>query len=224
MMRNAIIALILTAGALGTTTPSPAQSPETTLARASKAYTAIRSVRASFTQTITNPLTGSSASSAGEVVQRPPRRISVTFTRPAGDRIVADGKTLWIYLPSTNPGQVIRMSAGEGAAGAFDMIAELVRHPKDRYTLTSAGTADVEGHATHAVRLTPRQTGGSIAGATVWVDDDDALARQFETTDANGVTRHILITRLATNVAVPRDAFRFTPPPGVRVVEPGTTP
>ncbi|MDQ6885896.1 MAG: outer membrane lipoprotein chaperone LolA [Gemmatimonadota bacterium] len=221
-MREPIITPIVAALALVTAPLARAQSPEATLARASKAYMAIRSVRASFSQTITNPLTGSSASSAGEVLQRPPRRISVTFTQPAGDRIVADGKTLWIYLPSTNPGQVIRMSAGEGAAGAFDMVSELVRHPQDRYTVAPAGTADVQGHSTHAVTLTPRQSGGTIARATVWVDDDDALTRQFETTDASGVTRRIVITRLVINVAVPRNAFRFTPPTGVRVIEPGS--
>jgi hypothetical protein len=38
-------------------------------------------------------------------------RIAVRFTDPAGDRIVADGRSLWIYLPSTAPDQVIRDKA-----------------------------------------------------------------------------------------------------------------
>jgi outer membrane lipoprotein-sorting protein len=53
----------------------------------------------------------------------------------------------------------------------------------------------------------------------VWVDNRDALIRQFEVTDANGVTRRVRLTSIRVNVPVDRAAFRFTPPAGMRVVE-----
>jgi len=55
--------------------------------------------------------------------------------------------------------------------------------------------------------------------ATIWVDDDDGLIRQFETVESSGVTRRVRITSLELNVPVDRSAFAFTPPAGVRVVE-----
>jgi outer membrane lipoprotein-sorting protein len=55
--------------------------------------------------------------------------------------------------------------------------------------------------------------------ATVWVDDDDSLIREFEESEPSGVTRHIVITAIQTNVAVDRSAFSFTIPKGVKVVD-----
>ena len=55
--------------------------------------------------------------------------------------------------------------------------------------------------------------------ATVWVDDDDALIRQFEVIEPSGITRRVRITSLDVNVPVDRDAFTFSPPHGVRILE-----
>ena len=54
---------------------------------------------------------------------------------PAGDRIVADGKWVWVYLPSATPDQVIRMPVGDGhstpAGGAvsLDFISQFLTDP-----------------------------------------------------------------------------------------------
>ena len=34
-------------------------------------------------------------------------------------------------------------------------------------------------------------TSGLFTKATVWIDDDDSLIREFEETESNGVTRHV---------------------------------
>ena len=40
--------------------------------------------------------------------------------------------------------------------------------------------------------------------ATVWVDDDDSLIREFEVTEASGVTRHVHLTTVEPNAPVDR--------------------
>jgi outer membrane lipoprotein-sorting protein len=59
----------------------------------------------------------------------------------------------------------------------------------------------------------------SVPRATVWIDDDDSYIREFETTDANGLTRHIRLSSLAVNAAVSDDEFAFAPPKGARIVD-----
>ena len=77
----------------------------------------------------------------------------------------------------------------------------------------------------HGLTLVPKAgTTGPFAKATVWVDDDDALIREFETTETNGVTRHIRLTSLEPNVTVNRSTFTFVPPKGVKVVDQTGTP
>ncbi len=202
------------------TAPLSAQSPEATVQRAVKAYSKIETIRASFTQVITNPLTGSDMESRGEMQQRIPGRLSIKFTEPAGDRIVANGKTVWLYLPSTTPGQVIRAHVGVHArANVPDVTSWFLDSPEKRYRMSDAGKATIAGHATHAVALVSIDSTIPFQRATVWIDDDDALIRQFQTTDANGLTRRITITAIRPNAKLDEGVFAFVPPKGVRIVD-----
>ena len=198
-----------------------AQSPERIVDRAVKAYAKVTTVRATFMQTVTNPLTQSTVSSRGVMQQRIPGYLAVTFTEPKGDRIVADGKSVWVYLPSTNPGQVIKTPLSAIPAGVPDVTAWFLDSPTTRYRMSDGGTATVAGHATHAVVLVPRDSTLPFTRATVWVDDDDALIRQFETVDASGVTRHVTITAITPNAKPDPGAFTFHVPKGVKVFEQG---
>ncbi len=191
--------------------------PNRTVDRAVAAWAKVTSVHATFEQVVTNPLTGRAEHARGEYLQRGKDRISVRFTDPAGDRIVADGTSLWLYLPSTAPGQVIRTKPENGAT--VDWTAQFLASPKTRYDITDAGRATVGGRATHALVLVPRRNDAPFTRAKVWVDERDGYIRQFEVVDRSGVTRRVRLASLRVNVPVEATAFRFTPPKGVRVVE-----
>ena len=141
------------------------------------------------------------------------------FTDPAGDRIVADGKWLWLYLPSTNPGQVIRSPMGKSASGVTDFLGQLLDNPKARFTPSNAQAASVDGRAAHAVSLTPKEKSLPFTKATIWVDNGDGLVRQFETVDQSGVIRKVSIVKMQVNPKVDASVFNFTPPKGTRVVD-----
>jgi outer membrane lipoprotein carrier protein len=199
--------------------PLPAQSVGQTIDRAVAAWQAAKTVRASFEQTLTNPLTGSDVTARGEFQQQGRNRMGIRFTDPAGDRIVADGRALWIYIPSTTPGQVIRSSLAHGA-NSVDLTGQFLTSPRTKYNISAAGTTSVGGRPAHGLLLVPKREGSQpFSRATVWVDDRDGLVRQFEVTDQNGVTRRVRLTSIRVNVPVDAAAFRFTPPRGVRVVQ-----
>ena len=84
-----LIAGIIAFGIAGS---AQAQSPDAIMDRAVKAYADLRSVRAEFTQKITNPLTGTTASSQGVLVRKDPNLLSIKFTSPSGDRIAASSR------------------------------------------------------------------------------------------------------------------------------------
>ena len=217
MFRTLSVALTLAAGAASAV---PAQSMDATLDRASAAWTKVKTARATFEQTVTNSLTGSSATARGEFQQQRPSRLAVRFTEPAGDRIVSDGKSVWIYLPSSAPGQVVKRSATDGAAIPVDITGQFLDDPRAKYTVSDAGSATVGGRPTKALTLVPKTgVNAPFTKATVWVDDDDALIRQFEVIEPSGITRRVRITSLDVNVPVDRDAFTFSPPHGVRILE-----
>lgn len=215
-----IIALVVAALTAVSSAPRK-QNVDTVIARAVSAWAKVRTLRATFEQTVTNPLTGSAMHSRGELHQRKPNRLAIRFTDPAGDRIVADGKHVWVFLPSATPGQVIRMTHAEAGGSNTDLIGQFLDTPRSRYDITDAGSESVSGRQTRALILTAKP-GQSLPfiRAKVWVDAKDYLIRQFESTDRNGIARSVRLLSLKPNAKVDSAVFRFTVPAGVRVVTP----
>ena len=216
-------AAIAFAVAIAAASPAPAaaQGAEQTLDRATAAYAQMRTAKILFTQTLNNPLTNKDVTSKGELLEKLPGHYLVTFTDPKGDRIVSDGKVVWVYLPSTNPGQVIKMPVGDGGTRVPDFTAWLLDRPKERFALKDLGAATVNGRATHVLLLAPKVGGIPFTSAKLWIGDADGIVRQFETVDANGSVRRVRVDAIEMNVPVNASAFTFTVPAGVKVYEPG---
>src|ERR671922_404331 len=215
MQRVLVIVALLAASA----SPIAAQSPNAILDRAVRAYKNVKTIRASFTQTITNPLLGQTVNSAGEVVQRRPNHVSVRFTDPAGDRIVADGKWVWFYLPSSTPGQVVRTRITNNGAGSPDLTAQFLNTPASRFTVTGLGREKVNGRVAHVLSLVPKAgVDAPFTKAVIWVDSADALIRQFELTEPSEIVRRVTIRKLTLNPPIAASAFQFKPPSGTRVI------
>jgi outer membrane lipoprotein carrier protein len=195
-------------------------SIDATIDRAVAAWSKVRTVRGTFEQTVTNPLTGSSATAHGEFAQERPNRLSIRFSKPDSGAIVADGKYVWVYLPSTAPGRVIKRPATDRGSMPIDLTGQFLDSPRARYDISAAGTRTVDGHPAHALSLVAKQGASSpVLKATVWVDDDDALIREFESTEQSGVVRHVRLTALELNLPVSKDAFVFAVPKGARVID-----
>ena len=210
----ALTVLVLAAAPLG------AQSLDRTIDRAVEAWDKVKTVRGTFEQTVTNSLTGSSAVARGKYVQQRPNRLAIRFTQPASDAIVSDGKYVWVYLPSTAPGQVVKRPATERGSTPIDLTGQFLDEPRAKYDIVAAGTRTVDGHAAHGLTLTPKPgVKAPFTRATVWVDDDDSFIREFEETEPSGVTRHVRLTSMEPNAAVDRQAFEFTIPPGAKIVD-----
>jgi outer membrane lipoprotein carrier protein len=211
-MRSALAALaVLVAGpALG------AQSPaDQALDRAVAAYKNVRTIRTRFEQTLTNPVTSRVSTARGEMVLQRPGKISFGFTNPSGDRIVSDGKFVWVYLPSSAPGQVIRQPASEAGVG-LDFSSELLTAPRSKFSVSDGGVSMTDGRGARVVVLTPK-TEKAFTKARIWVDDRDGLVRQLELTEPSGLTRLIKFGQMKLNAKVSSSAFKFAVPKGVKV-------
>jgi len=196
------------------------QSPaDKAIESAVAAYAGIRTAKASFEQTIMNPLLGSELKSRGEFEQSRPNRFAFRFTDPKGDVIVCDGRYVWAYLPTSTPGRVNRAPCGGDQAGSLDLIGEFFTSPKDRYTIGDGGAATIGDRKTHVVLLTPRSKNAAFTRAKVWIEPASGSLVQFEAVEPSGLTRLVRITRFTPNAPVNQGAFTFTVPKGVKVVD-----
>jgi outer membrane lipoprotein carrier protein len=198
-------------------TRAPAQSAQDIIERAATAYARLNSMKAEFRQTLTNPLTGSTQTSTGQILRKKPNLLSITFN--TGDRVAADGSTIWAYLPSSVPGQVMKMPYKGAGVGSVDLADQFLNSPRARYNATLAGTATISGRPTHAVTLIPKRQSSAFSRGKVWIDDVDSSIRQIEVEGANGLTRRVVITSFTANPNIDRSAFKFSPPKGVKIVD-----
>ena len=103
------------------------------LDRAATTYQTVSTLSADFTQIIVNPMIGAPDTTWGRLYEMRPSHFAMRFTRPKGDRVVADGRWLWLYTPSTTPGQVIRTKIPEVGTTGPNLIGQFVERPRERY-------------------------------------------------------------------------------------------
>lgn len=209
----ALVALTLAAGSAAAQTPADAA-----LDRAVSAYAKVRTLRATFNQSLANPITAHTSQARGELLVKRPGRISVRFTQPSGDRIVSDGKYVWIYLPTSAPGQVMRLHADAAQGTGMDVSTELLTAPRTNFDVGDAGAATVNQRTTRIVVLTPHSA-RNYTKARLWIDDANGIVRQLELTENSGVVRTITFDTVQLNPTVPASAFKFEVPKGVKVYD-----
>jgi outer membrane lipoprotein carrier protein len=194
------------------------QDPWPILDRASASYDTVRTLQADFVQIIDNPMLGDPDTTRGRLYQRRPGHFAMRFTEPKNDRVVADGRRLWLYTPSTTPGQVIRTAIpGSGTTGP-NLIGQFVEHPRERYGARYVREdAQPDGPA-DVIVLTPRATDLPYSEATVWIAKQDGLVRRIDIVETSGQRRTIVLRNLTVNRAIGAREFRFSPPAGLRVV------
>lgn len=215
----AILPALSLSGYPPTRLSAQSSDPWPILEGASAAYARVQTLSADFVQVITNPMLGVPDTTRGRLFQQRPNRFAMRFTQPPDDRIVADGRHLWLYTPSTTPDQVIRTRIPATGTTGPNLIGQFVEQPRARYLAryvradsTGAGWADV-------VSLTPRDSTLPYTDALVWIVRSDSLVHRVDINEGNEQGRLIALRHLQVNTAVPAREFRFSPPRGVHVVD-----
>ncbi len=213
-------ALLLPVASLAQSRPAAAGSSSASalLTRTAALYTGSRGLRAEFTQRVKNPITDTETPSAGSYLQRGPGVFSVNFSQPAGDRIVSDGKTLWVFVPSATPGQVLKMPVGAGAPGGVDLVGQFFTSPARKFVVSDGGTVTVAGAALRKLVLVPRNDMG-FARAVLTVVPATGVLKQLEVTEHSGLVRTLSFSAITRGATLEANAFSFVVPRGITVVD-----
>lgn len=201
------------AGAQATAPDAPA-----IITRAARTYRALSALQADFKQRIDDEFLGE-MSTRGVLSQSGENRFAMRFTDPANDAIIIDGTRVWVYLPSSMPGQVLRYPMPSGPVYGYNLLALFLDRPLERYRVSYVATEKVDGRRADALRLEPVANDLPFRRATIWFDREDALPRRLEILEKTGAKRTVELSRLRPNVSIAPNVFTFTPPRGVRVVD-----
>lgn len=198
--------------------PLQAQRADSIIQRTSTTYRQLRSLTAGFDQVVSNEMLGT-FKSRGTLAQAGASRLSMRFTDPAGEAIVIDGTAIWIYTPSTAPGQVLKAPIASAAGYGVNLLGWLLDRPAERYKVSLLREDKVADTPVDVLRLTPAVEGLPFTSATLWLAKGDGLPRRIEVTEPSGNHRTLTLSNLRTNSTLPAGTFTFTPPKGVKVIE-----
>ena len=214
-----MISRLLVVRAVLAPAPMRAQDAGEIIGRSARVYRSLASLQADFVQVIDNPMIDS-AESRGTLVQAGNAKLAMRFSDPAGEAIVIDGKHVWVYTPSTVPGQVLRLKAPSGGpAYGYNLLAWFLDRPAERYKASYVRSERLNGRTTDVIRLVPAVPDLPFTQAVIWLDREDALPRRLEIQEQSGATRTLQLAKLKTNERVSDRTFTFKIPSGARVVD-----
>jgi outer membrane lipoprotein carrier protein len=177
-----------------------------------------RTGRADFTQVITGPDREGQAArtktSTGTFEFQRPSRFRFEYRKPFEQTIVADGQTLWLHDKDLN-----QVSQRKQAKVLASTPAALIAASPDIETLKRdfelQALPDKDG--LQWVQATPKQKEGQLTNLKVGFRGDQLAA--LDILDSFGQRSLMTFTNMQVNTGVTADAFRFTPPKGVDVVQ-----
>lgn len=177
-------------------------------------YSSIKTLQASFTQTVKNPIYGDQTQ-AGTVVFGRPGKMAWTFGED-GTRYVSDGSTLWLVREADK--QAFKYGGYDPSGSAESLL-----HSLDNLTLLYDVSVDAHS-AEKGTRLTlkPKAEGTSVVVHITFLPD--LVVSQVVVTDEMGTRTEMAFSDMKTNVEVPESTFAYTPGPGVEVIDAGAPP
>lgn len=226
--RPALRALVLLATTLAWMMPASiltAQRSVPALDAAARRYSEVRAICANFEQVIEVRLLRRTIESAGRICQQRPNLLSMRFTDPDGDMVIADGEYVWVYYPSNNRDQVNRFPAAS-SPGREDFFREFLENPGTKYDAEEGGIEAVGGRDCRVVVLTPRD-GASYRRARLWLDVGSHVIRRVEIHEQNENVRTLTLSEIDLMSTPDPDLFVFEVPEGARVMRlpgPGAPP
>jgi outer membrane lipoprotein carrier protein len=199
------------------TTVSFAQdvSPTEVLEKVQKRYTSIDDAAAKFTQTVSFKYAKIEQTFSGTVKMKKGNRYRVESQQQT---LVTDGKTVWLYTPSTK--QVL-IDAYKNDPNSFSPERMLLGLPKNFQATLLNEDASAVG-ATYVLKLAPKANTEStrlFKSLKVWVAEKDWSVRKLEYIDLNETRTVYTLSALQFDSGLPDEAFRFTVPANVDVVD-----
>jgi len=212
-------ALLVVAALAGASPAVHAQDAQAIVGRSSRVYRSLTSLTADFVQVIDNPMIDS-AESRGTLIQAGPSKLSMRFSDPPEEAVVIDGEHVWVYTPSTVPGQVLRLSVPSGGpVYGYNLLAWFLDRPAERYSAKYLRQEKAGDRTMDVIELIPAVPDLPFDRAVLWLDREDALPRRLEITEKSGALRTLALSKLRVNRKVPDSTFEFKVPPAVRVVD-----
>ena len=170
----------------------------------------VKTGRANFTQTVTSPDGAKKKNSSGSFEFSRPNRFRFHYAKPFEQMIVGDGQKVWIYDADLNQVSARKLSQALGATPAALLAGGSLESDFDLSSLPAKDGLEW-------AQATPKAKDGPFQFMRVGFRGKELAA--VEIIDSFGQRSVLQFSNVASNVQLPTERFRFTPPAGAEVLE-----
>ncbi len=170
----------------------------------------VKSGQSSFTQTVTSPDGAKKKVSSGSFSFARPNRFRFDYAKPYAQTIVSDGQKVWFHDPDLNQVTVRKVADALGSTPVALLTGTSIEKTFDLKNQPDQGGLEW-------VMATPKESGGTIQWLKAGFKGKALVA--VEIADSFGQRSMLTFDKLATDVALAPEAFRFAVPPGADVSE-----
>jgi outer membrane lipoprotein carrier protein len=180
--------------------------------RVDRHYNQLRSLEAGFTETYEG--LGVKRSESGTLLLLKPGRMKWDYSSPAGKLFLLDGKFAWFYARGDSQVQRIPAKKLDDLRSPLRFLLGRTELEKEVNSLTLASGANGQFTLTGQPKGQEKRVNRLILTVTA-----DGTITAIEVEEADGALTRFTFTGQQTNPPIPSEDFRFTPPPGVPVVD-----
>ncbi len=177
--------------------------------RVNRSLSSLDNLKAEFKQTVLDDNKQVVQQSSGEVSISRPGKFTWIYRQPYEQRIVADGRELWVY--DVDLDQVTVKPVADALGTAPIMVLMTDERVEQQFDVAEIG----QRKYLYWVELTPKQA--DMEFTTVYLGMEDDIIKAMELRDAFGQSTQIVFENLRTDMVFDPQTFRFEPPPGVDV-------
>jgi outer membrane lipoprotein carrier protein len=187
-----------------------------------KWYGEVTSFHADFHQTTLNPLWGEEEKAGGEVWFKKPGLMHWKYVFPQKDTIVINPEGFFWYVPEDK--QVIKKEPGEAfrIISPMSILGDNMQLEKDFEIMGIEAILSKDSKETlgYAISLIPRNPDMAVKRISVEVRAEQFSLAAIEVEESSGNRNRIEFKEIEMNREADPGLFRFSPPPGTKVITP----
>jgi outer membrane lipoprotein carrier protein len=179
-------------------------------------YNHLRTLEAQFTETYSG--SGATRTESGTLLLKKPGRMRWDYTHPRTKMFLTDGKTAWFYVPGETQVRRTPVKEIDDLRSPLRYLLGKTKLEKEFEGLRIANSEKPANPDDIVLEGVPRGLRERVARTLLEVSRDGYIQR-IVVEELDGSVTEFRFLQQKENVEVPDARFRFTPPPGVEVVQ-----
>ena len=163
---------------------------------------------------------GKTKHQSGIIKYRTNDKMRIEFHQPHGQRIISNGRLMWIYIPSMNvvAEQTLKSNSGIFSSGTKSGLRRLFSKYHYRFASKEQPEKQKDSSKQYTLLLKQRESRSGFRTLRLWISEDFFI-RKVRGETSTGKVIEIAFSKIQTNIDLPNSLFKFDAPKSARIIK-----